>query len=278
MTNDGKSKQGKAKQEPQVLPNSLVGIDWHRIYTGRPPTMCPQCHEMDVPYTCIHAETAVSGRISVGSCSQKKDKSVWYARRVGSIALLVFIRVYIVSSAVFDYLRLDRLMWLPDARYLRTPSSLIALGSQADRQKANESSFAIIKPCYTQKRRPSSLALSWPRLGERSRQPLTLACRRRRGSVNYGADQVPMTCIHDCHLHAATLIRRTYMEFGDATGCSISNPLPLGSPEAAPKRICAHYRGTARYLATATIPTYLLRHRRRGVGQIKIGMLPHSVV
>lgn len=148
MTNDGKSKQGKAKQEPQVLPNSLVGIDWRRIYTGRPPTMCPQCHEMDVPYTCIHAETAVSGRISVGSCSQKKDKSVWYARRVGSIALLVFIRVYVVSSAVFDYLRLDRLMWLPDARYLRTPSSLIALGSQADRQKANESSFAIIKPCY----------------------------------------------------------------------------------------------------------------------------------
>lgn len=49
-------------------------------------------------------------------------------------------------------------------------------------------------------------------------KPLTLACRRWRGTVKYGADQVPMTCIHDCHLHAATLIRRTYIEFGDATG------------------------------------------------------------
>lgn len=104
--------------------------------------------------------------------------------------------------------------------------------------------------------RCSLAAASW----REAAKPLILACRRWRGSVNYGADQVPMTCIHDCH--AATLIRRTYMEFGDATGCcyrllqcSISNPLPLGSPEAAPKRICAHYRGTVRYLATATRPS-----------------------
>lgn len=57
-----------------------------------------------------------------------------------------------------------------------------------------------------------------------------------RGTGKNGADQVPMTCIHDCHLHAATLIRRTYIEFGDATGspapCLSGRPLSwLPSPQ-----------------------------------------------
>lgn len=100
-------------------------------------------------------------------------------------------------------------------------------------------------------------------------KPLTLACRRRRGSVQYGADQVPMTCIHDSHLHAATLIRRTYMEFGDATGCSISSPLPLGCPEARP-------RGHARTIVARLDIWHRNRTTKRlnlgrGVGQIKMG-------
>lgn len=176
-------------------------------------------------------------------------------------------------------------MWLPDVRYLQTPSSLIASGSQADRPNRHKVSFAIIKPCYTQKLCLCTSSLSAPAKPPpasasstelQQPNPSPLACRRWRGSVKYGADQVPMTCIHDCHLHAATLIRRTYMEFGDATGCSISNPLSLGSPEARP-------RGYARTIVARLDiwhrNTQTKRfNRSRGVGQIKIGMLPHTAL
>ncbi|UKZ85104.1 uncharacterized protein TrAFT101_000979 [Trichoderma asperellum] len=174
-------------------------------------------------------------------------------------------------------------MWLPDAHlsaYALQPYRLRLAGRWTEQ---TQTSFAIIKPCYTQKPRlpiPSLAAPAKPRPqrlhATAAAKPLTLACRRRRGSVKYGADQVPMTCIHDSHLHAATLIRRTYMEFGDATGCSISSPLPLGCPEARP-------RGHARTIVARLDIWHRDRTTKRlnlgrGVGQIKIGMLPHTAL